>query len=95
MKKELIEEIISELKSELKRGDQGQLEGFISYDTWGSPERSNKFDQLKLHIVDEDLNSIEHKGEIYLVKFRYSNSICSMGGTPDSIIIERLNTYSL
>lgn len=91
MTNELIEDIISELK----RGDQGSLEGFISYDTWGSPERSNKFHQLKFHIVDKELNSINYKGEIYLVKFRYSNGVCTMGGTPDSILIERLNAYSL
>jgi hypothetical protein len=91
MEEKLIEEIISEVK----RGDNGSGAGFESYDTWGSPDRSNKFHNLKYYVVDKGLNSIIYKGEIYVVSFDFSNGKTAMGATPDSISILVLKPLKL
>lgn len=81
MEKHLIEEIAEEVKSN---------DGSNSYDTWGNPERSNKFHQLKYYILDRGMNSFESNNEIFIVIFRNSNGITSMGGSPDSILVQSL-----
>lgn len=90
MDTKLIEEIISEVKPE-----NSGAEGFQNYDTWGNPERSNKYHQLKYHIIDKGFNSFSHGGELYLVAFRHARD--SRGGmdmgSPNTVEVRLANTY--
>jgi len=78
-------EMLRTIAKEVKDND-----GNESYDTWGDPERSNKFNNLKFHLTDKRINGFKIDGEIYVVEFRHSNGRTSMGGTPDSILVSEL-----
>ena len=79
------EKILIEIAKEVKEND-----GSNSYDTWGNPERSKKFIDLKFHLTDKKINGFQINNEIFIVEYRYSNGITSMGGTPDSISVKEL-----
>lgn len=64
--------------------------GSKSYDTWGNTERSKKFIDLKYHLIDQNKNAFKVDGEIFVIVFRLSNGISTMGGTPDSILVKEL-----
>tara|TARA_R110002095_G_scaffold193603_1_gene171896 strand:- start:29104 stop:29358 length:255 start_codon:yes stop_codon:yes gene_type:complete len=79
------EEILKEIAKEVKENG-----GSNSYDTWGNTERSKKYIDLKFHLIDQDKNAFKANQEIFIVAFRYSNGITSMGGSPDSISVKEL-----
>lgn len=81
MEEKTLKEIVKEVK-----GNGGSN----SYDTWGNTKRSKKYIDLKFHLIDQGKNAFKVNGEIFIVVFRYSNGITSMGGTPDSILVKEL-----
>jgi hypothetical protein len=79
------EKILIEISKEVKENG-----GSKSYDTWGNTERSKKYIDLKYHVIDQNKNAFKVNNEIFIVVFRHSNGITSMGGTPDSISVKEL-----
>ena len=58
-----------------------------SFDTWGSPERSELYAVLK----DKDL--IEIEGEIYLCIYKAGGG-CGMGSYPEKVIVRHIDVGS-
>lgn len=79
------EKILMEIAKEVK--DNG---GSKCYDTWGNTDRSKKYIDLKYHLIDQEKNGFKVDGDIFIVEFRCSNGINSMGGTPDSILVKNI-----
>jgi hypothetical protein len=81
MEKKILKEIANEVK------ENG---GANTYDTWGNTNRSKKYIDLKYHLIDQDKNAFKVNNEIFIVTFRHSNGITSMGGSPDSILVKEI-----
>jgi hypothetical protein len=82
--------LLLEIANEVECETRGSSQGYESYDTWGCPDRSNKFLYLKYHLFDKGKNGFKLNDKIYIIEYRRANGHTNMAGTPDSIAVRSM-----